>query len=451
MFLPIFELTDLNVYTELKSRLSRNPLFPYHPFEVFQEVSFKVKSKISDELLLWLRFKSKYAQFHWKRTDRLILLDAGALEYRPFPVGKLAVGSVYVDYSPYIVMCYPWIMNRFLGLSFEYNTYKFYFHTFVAIDRENPDESSWEPPVDFDLDYSLIDLGYESEKEHRWYLPIWVGCKLTYNFGRNFYFTPATSIIFLREHYTKRDYNAGYVDINTNEVVGFELNFTLFDYAKFNNIFATTWNQIDKYSVDLDYFGEGKHRLLFSEVAYGNYSALKTRMEINDAFLGLFGQYNTVLFLEYEKVDPLYHPVYMNQNLDNRTINPYENIYSGREGIWCGIYQNIGRGFFIGLGYQRYLYRQSYYHSFPDGAIFTEKQIILKNNLYKSFRLFFIYQIRQMERGTLPEGGKTMQSFYLRLESDVTDNIYLGIEYSKNKNFYTNYDELLLKSLVWGW
>ncbi len=448
---PDIQLTDLNIYSELKSKLSGNTNLAYQPYEVFQEVSFKIKSHITEKLSAWIHFKSEYVQFHWKKEDRFLFINAGAVEYNITPVAKLIFGSIYVNYSPFIAMSYPWVINLFRGIGFEYKTYRFYLHTFIANNGDNPDESTWEPPVNFDLDYRLIDLGYESETKSKQYPTLWGGCKLKYTFQRNPVFTPTFAFIYIRENYTKKDYPAGYVDVNDNNVFGIEFNFNLLDYVLFKNTGAVTLNKTDKYTVYTNYFGEGKHKLDFLRMDYDKYYAYKTRMEINDLFYGLFKQYNTFLFFEYEKVDPYYHPTYMNQNLDNRTINPYENIYSGREGFWAGIEQNIGYGFFIGIGYQRYLYKWSYYHNFPDGSIFTEKQIILKNQLYKTFRLFFIYQIREMERGTLPEGGKRMNSFYLRIQSDIIDNVYFEIEYNKNKNYYENYDEVLLKFLVWGW
>ena len=448
---PDISLTDLNIYNELKSKISRNTNLANKAYEIFQEVSFKINANITSEIFTYVKLKSEYVQFHWKKDKRFLYINSAAIIYQFSPVAKLIFGSLNINYSPYIAMSFPWVEDLFRGIGFEYKNYRFYVHTFIANNGDNPDETTWDPPASFDLDYRYIDKGYNSKGQHNEYPTLWAGFKIKYSFKRNYYFTPIFSFIYFRENYTKRDYAAGYVDINDNNIFGLEVNLKTFDYLTIKSTGAITLNKIDKYDSYTNFFGQSKTKLEFNREEYNKYYAGKIRLEINDLFVGLFNEYNTRCFYEYEKVDPFYHPTYMNQNLDNRTINPYENVYSGREGYWTGFEQNIGYGFFIGFGYQRYIYNWSYYHNFPDGSIFTEKQIILKNELSKKFRLFFIYQIRRMEKGTLPEGNKKMNSFYLRIRSDIINNVFLEIEYNKNKNYFVNYDEMQIKFLVWGW
>ncbi len=448
---PDIQLTDINIYNELKSKISANTNLPNKNYEIFQDISFKLKSNITKDLAAWVLFKSEYVQFHWKKDNRFLYINAAAIEYNINPVSKLIFGSMYIDYSPYIIKSYPWVIDLFRGIGFEYKNYKLYIHSFIANNGDNPDESTWDTPVTFDLDYSKIDKGYTSADKHSEYPSLWFGTKAVYKFDRNEYFTPSIGLIYLRENYTKKDFPAGYVDIYDNNIFGTELNFTLFDYITVKNTGAVTLDKTDKYTAVSNYYGENKPRLEYSKMEYNKYTAGKIRFEINDLFMGIFNQFNTRAYYEYEKVDALYHPNYMEQNLDNRTINPYENVYSGREGYWAGIEQHLGFNFYFGVGYQYYVYRASYYHNFPDGSIFTEKQIFLKNEIYKPLRLFIIYQMRDMLRGTLPDGNKKMNSFYIRLQSDIINNVYMELEYNKNKNYYENYDEMLIKFMVWGW
>ncbi|MBU1077652.1 MAG: hypothetical protein KKH98_10190, partial [Spirochaetes bacterium] len=404
-----------------------------------------------ENLSAWVKFKSEYVQFHWKKDDRFLFINSMALEYQVSPVAKILLGSIYVDYSPYVAMSFPWVHDLFRGFGFEHNSYKLKVHAFIANNGDNPDESGWSPPVSFDLDYRFIDKGYNASGQNSEYPTLWAGSKIRYTFTRNAVFTPDIALIYLRENYTKRDYPEGYVDINDNNIFGAEFNFNLLDYINFKNVGAITLNKTDKYTAYSNFFGEGKARLDFEKGEYYKYHGGNIRCEIDDLFAGLLHQFNTRAFYEYEKVDPLYHPTYMNQNLDNRSINPYESVISGREGYWAGGEQNIGFGFFAGGGYQYYVYKKSYYHKFPDSAIFTEKQITLKNELLGEFRIFFVYQIREMLRKTLPEGQKKMNSFYLNIKSDIVHNVALELEYVKNKDFYEKYDEIAIKFLVWGW
>ncbi|MBN1897955.1 MAG: hypothetical protein JW827_04190 [Spirochaetes bacterium] len=448
---PDIQLSDVNVYSELKSKLSDNTNKLSKNYEIFQEVNFKLKSQITEDLSAWIKFKSEYLQFHWKKDDRFLFINSMALEYQLNPVSKMMLGSIMVNYSPYVAMSFPWVHDLFRGLAFEYTSYQLYIHTFIANNGDNPDETTWSPPVDFDLDYRFIDKGYDAKGQQQEYPTLWAGLKATYAMDRNPVFTPDLTFYYFRENYTKRDYKSGYVDINDNNICGLELNFNLLDYAEFKNFGALTMNKTDKYTAITNYYGAGKTRMDYDKMEYGKYYAGKLRMEIDDIFSGLLYQFNTRGFIEYEYVDSLYHPTYMNQNLDNRTINPYDNVFSGREGAWVGVEQHVGLGFYPGVGYQRYLYKNSYYHNFPDGSVFTEKQITLKNDLIRQFRVFFIYQMIEMAKGTLPEGEKKMNSFYIRIQSDIVNNVYLELEYSRNKEYFERYDEMLIKFFVWGW
>ena len=448
---PGVELSDVNIYNEMKSKLSGNTNQLNRNYEVFQEVSFKLKSGITERLSAWVKFKSEYVQFHWKKDDRFLFVNSMALTYKVSPVSELILGSIDVNYSPYIAMSFPWVHDLFRGIAFKYNSYKLYINIFFANNGDNPDETTWSPPVSFDLDYRMIDKGYDASGKHEEYPTLWAGSKIHYKFNRNYYFTPDIAIIYLRENYTKKDYPSGYADIIDNSVFGCEFNFNLFDYIDFKNTGAATLNLTRKYTATTNYFGKGKHKFEYDKTEFNKYYAGKLRCEINDFLSGLLNQYNTRVFYEYESVDPLYHPNYMNQNLDNRSINPYDNVLSGRQGHWTGLEQNIGLGFFIGGGYQYYRYNESYYHKFPARAIFTEKQITLKNDFLKQFKLFFIYQIRRMEKGTMPQGETKMNSFYIRIKSDIVEGVFCELEYAKNKDYYINYDELAIKFLVWGW
>lgn len=447
-----FELTDIGIYSEIKNKLSSNTNLQNKNYESFQEVKFNLKAYLLEGLSAWVNFKSFYSQLHGNRFSRFMYADAAALEYETTPASKLMLGYIYVNYSPYIAMSFPWVRNIFRGIAFEYNSCQWYGHVFAANNSENPKEADWDTPVTFDLDYRFVkDPAYVKNNTLQDVPSIWAGSKLRYSFTRNETFTPDIALIYFRENYVKRDRAAGYNDVNANNILGTELNFNLLDYLVMKNTGAVTFNRADKYEIKTNYLGTGGDAVTNTRSVSSRYTGGKIRLEFPDLLVRAFGHYNTRGFAEYEKVDPDFHPTYMNQNLDNRSINPYDNVYSGREGFWAGIEQNLGSGFYLGAGYQRYLYRTSYYHHFPGGAVFTEKQIMLKNDLNKQLRLFFIFQAQKMLKGTLPDGEREMNSFYVRLQSDIVDSIYLELEYCRNKNYKKNYDEMLIKFFVWGW
>ncbi|MDD5066722.1 MAG: hypothetical protein PHF84_06705 [bacterium] len=450
------QLTDCDIYSELKNKLSNNTNMVSKNYETFQEVKFKIKFYPMDKLTIWALFKAQYAQFHWGRDSKLLYVDAATAEYETTPVSKLMLGYINVNYSPYVAMSFPWVNSIFRGLSFEYNSYQFYMHVFAANNSENPDEANWDHPVTFDLDYRKNISRSFTRTENgvtvfRDLPSLWTGSKIRYAFRRNPWFTPDIAFIFFRENYLKKDNASGYWDVNANNIFGAEINFNLFDYITFKNTGAVTLNGTEKYNVRTNAFGPGRDDVRYTNTQTSRYFGGKLMLEINDMLAGTFGQYNTRGFCEYEKVESDYHPTYMNQNLDNRTINPYDTVFSGREGYWAGVEQNIGLGFFLGAGYQHYLFRKSWYHDFPDGAIFTEKQVTLKNEFIRQFRVFFIFQIQEMLKKTFPGGEKAMNSFYIRIQSDIVNNVYMELEYNRNKNYKKNYDEMMVKFLVWAW
>ena len=83
------------------------------------------------------------------------------------PISKIIVGSIFINYSPYIVMSYPWIHDLFLGLGYEYRSYKLEIYSFIGGNRDNPDETTWTPPVSFNLDYRYIEKGYNTKNQKK--------------------------------------------------------------------------------------------------------------------------------------------------------------------------------------------------------------------------------------------------------------------------------------------
>jgi hypothetical protein len=453
-FAKVVELYDGFVYNELKSRISKNPNQDNKPNEIFQQLEFKLRLNIIEEIQGYALFKTEYCQFHWKKDERRLFINSFGLKFFLNPIAYFTLGSLYVDLNPYILKSYPWITDIFRGASFTFEKAFFKFYSFIANNSQNPDESNWEAIYNnygLDYDYSTINLGNNNENPSLWW-----GLKLFHQSERKYFLTYNFTIIYLHENYQLNDNLYNKSSIFNNDIIGLETTLKFFDYINLNFFLSPMRKYIKNYSF-ISNTTTGAKTFNYENKEIKKCGAYKTEIYCEDILGNIFNQYDTSFYFKYENVDMLYRPIYMDSHLENRTIEFEANVFNGRRGYFTKIEQFLGWGLKVGFGYQVYNYDYKFrnenvynFYGLGKNPTIFEKQIRISEKISKKFRLQFIYQIREIKDGLFAHNDDKLNSFFIRIESDPIDNMFVAIEYAYNNNYLKNFNELLVKLMVWG-
>lgn len=463
LFLPlilnskVLEFYDGFMYSELKSRYSANTNFPNKLNEVFQQIEMKLRLNITSKLEGYAFFKTEYCQFHWKKEDRLFFLNSMGVKYKINPVTEIKLGSMSINYSPYVIFAYPWFTDIFRGLEFKIDRSDLTFQTFIANNGEDPDESLWlqdNPDVNTNInfDYSTINLGYDEKGVKQEHPTIWGGIYLRKSLERNEFLTPEFKLYYLYENYQIEDTQA-WAEVHKNHIVGSEANLLFFNWIDLDIFGAVSLNQKDIYTINTNYFGSNRDFYQFKETQKEKYpDAIAVSAEIKDFWGRFLGTHNLKLKYRYESVDAEFNPRYMQGNLvDTRTVNPEKFVYNGRKGFSLVLMQDLIMGLSAGYGYSKYTYNRSSRFNFATGATIIENSIRVSLVLSKMFRLHFIYLFNSIKDGFFPDGSNKIDSYYILFEGDIIDNLFVAIEYGKDWNYYKDYSQLMVKFMMWGW
>ncbi len=476
----VLEFYDGYMYSELKGRYSKNTNFPNKLNEVFQQIEMKMKLNITTNIEGYGFFKTQYAAFHSKKEDRLFYINSLGVKYKFSPVAELKLGSMLVNYSPYILFAYPWYTDTFRGIEFKVDRNDLTFQVFAAFNGEDPDESVWQESnphfsTNIDYGYNTIDIGYDEKGIRQTYPAIWGGIYLRKSFERNEFLMPEFKLYYLYENYQINNISEFYSQVFNNHIAGAEIDLTFLSWINFDMLYSACLKKYDEYTINEDYYGFGKDFYELNKTVKQEYpDAVVVKTKINDFWGNILGAHNLRLEHKYESLDYDYNPVYMAGNsYDTRTLQlPGDTIVSGRK---CNSFvimqdfamdisdENIKKGISVGYGYSQYIINypviennirpssyMSFSHSFKDITI-IEQSIRTSLVLSKMFRIHFKYYLNKIKNGLFPGSLDKINSFHILYEGDIIDNLFFQVEYGENLNYYENYSQLLIKLMIWGW
>lgn len=452
----VIEFYEAVVFTMAKSRFSCNTNFPNKANEIFQQLELKMRVNLSEKLFIYTLFKSEYSQFHWKRDDRDFFINSLGAAYKSKANINVKIGSLYLNYSPYLLKNYPWEGDIFRGLEFSFQYSGFSLQTFIANNGVNPEESGLfdaVPTIDvnIDRDYSTIDMGYTSAIEQKMRPTWWYGGKVDYKMPENDIFSFDSSAMFLNEELQYTSLKDLYSQVSKNRYVLGEINLDFFKYLKCNGIYGVSFSKIDNYTIQTNFFDIDKH--LFNKKSDSHFQPVvwNAGIEIPSIAGKYVGIFQTAIELNYNKLDEKYAPVYLDNKYQiRRSFNPEDNSYSGREGYFGIVRQYFLKKTSIGYGYKEHKFKFNEIVPFLENGTAVEHQIRLEETYLKQFQLKFIYQFQKAKKGTFSNGVKKMNAFYIAAKSEFFEHISLEIEYANNLDYYKDFDQLAVKLLIWG-
>lgn len=474
----VLEFYEGFMYSELKGRYSKNTNFPNKLNEVFQQIEMKMRLNITTNVEGYGFFKTQYAAFHSKKEDRLFYINSLGVKYKFNPSTELKVGSMMVNYSPYVLFAYPWYTDIFRGVEFKIDQHDFTFQTFIAQNAEDPAESGWvdDNPgftTNVDYRYNEINTGKDSKGVTQSHPAIWGGMHLRKTFPRNNFILPQVSIYYLYENYQIDNSTDSWSQVYNNHLAGSQVDIKLFNWIKADYLFALLYKDYDIYnyikntntgSYDYTYSHNVKKRNPKAHVFHGT---------IDDLWAGSMGMNYLKIKYTYEKLDFDYDPIYMEGYMLNRrslavaeeiAINGQKrNSVIALQGIGLdNTIEDIKKELVVGYGYSRYSLdhrvtdctRPSLYVGFDynnQDITIIEQSIRFHLILSKMFRFHIRYFMNKIEQGLFPQGKEKLNSFVIKYEGDIIDNVGLVVEYGDSFNFYEDYKQLLVKLMVWGW
>ncbi len=454
LFLPfiikakIVEFYDGFMYAELKGRYSKNTNFPNKLNEGFQQIEMKMRLYIATNVEGYALFKSEYVQFHWKKENRYFLVNSLGVKYIFNPVTELKLGSMTVNYSPYLLFAYAWFTDIFRGIEFKLDRNDLTIQAFIANNGEDPDEASWLenlPTFNTNVNYTYnkIDLGYNQKGVIQTFPTIWAGAHFRKAFGRKESLFPALQFYYLFENYQIDNKPELYSQVYKNHYGAVEADLLLLNWINADLLYSTCLRSYAQYSIQSHYFGTNTYLYTLNNNSIKKPHAIALSGRIDDFFGSFLGTHNLSIEGKYESIDRDYNPIYMEGNIfDKRSLTlPETSTFSGRKRISVILMQDLIGGLAAGIGYSKY---ELDYTT-------IEKSIRASLILSKMFRLQARYYRNTAEKGTFPEGLSKIDSYYLLYEGDIIDNIFFVVEYGQNINYYKNYSQLIVKLMMWGW
>lgn len=452
----LIEFYDASLYTQLKSRYSVNTNFPNKSNELFQQLTLKLRVNLKENLFIYSVFKTEYSQFHWQRDDRNFFLNSLGAEYKGEPHINFKVGSLFLNYSPYLLKNYPWEGDIFRGIEFIYNQSTFSFQSFVANNGDDPDEGELIdaiPTIDnkIDRDNSTIDLGYNELDKKKERPCWWYGGKIEYKTPPSETFVVGLGLIGLNEEFqfTSEEYNNS--QVYQNQYAYGIMDFNFFQYLSLNGHYSKTYSKVDHYNVYTNHYADDKH--LFKKESSKRYEPefWKAGAEIKSLLGNSVDIYRTSVAVVYDKLDERYTPRYLDSKYQTRrSFDPEINVYSGRKGYFIVAKQFIFKETSIGYGYKEHQFRKSEIIPFLNYGKAVEHQIRFEEDYFSFLHLKFIYQLQQAKKGTFADGKKELNAFYIQTKGDIIDHVMLEIEYAKNLDYYKGFDQFSMKLLIWG-
>ncbi len=452
----LIEFYDGSVYTESKTRFSVNSNFPNMALTIFQQLELKFRANFSDSFDMDGLFKTEYSLFNKARdTRRLFINSLTAYFHIRFNL-SLKLGSLFLNYSPYLLINYPWEKDIFRGCEVKYSAAGWDLQAFAANNGVDPAESELfdaVPSINLNVnrDYSTIDLGYSDPSTHNEKSTWWYGGQIAYKAPNSFSLPFSIRCIFLNEQLQNTALFDNASRVFDNKYIFSELNFNIMEYAKPDLLACVCFSHVDSYAIQSNYYGTSKN--LFSRTGTTNYLplAFKAGFQIPNLLVTKIENFRTALDIAYDRLDQRYTPVYLdNQFQIRRSFDPDINVYSGHEGILAVVRQYFFRKTSLGYGYKQYKFSfNEMVPSLQNGTL-QEHQIRFEEEYFKFFKIKAIYQIQEAVDASFPGGVKNLNAAYVKVYGNILGSILLEVETAWNLNYYKGFNQLAVKMTIWG-
>lgn len=150
------------LYSELKSQFSHNTNLANNFNEGFQQAEFNARLNFTEQFKGYAFFETGYSEFTWGRDTRYFNINSYGLKYQFDPVTGVKLGSLFVNYSPYIIAAFPWFTATFRGLQFNLDRSDLTFNAFIANNQDTTIESSSRITSQINIVSNVVQYHYDS-------------------------------------------------------------------------------------------------------------------------------------------------------------------------------------------------------------------------------------------------------------------------------------------------
>ncbi len=412
----INNISRINYYEHLKID------FNIHPFEKIK-INFSIANRLKN-------FTSV--------TDIQVLVWKIGINYQPKYNMSIGIGDKYLNYSQYILHSEKWNDNSFKGLFFHYfnNRYEIKLDGFLGLHAQDTNR------IKFNGEYLKTDIGfinkYYINKIQTETPSIWGVFKITKKIGDYL----NNEFIYLSESYTLEKAFTGFSSY----------------YFFYNNIFQNSiflkyrkklclgfipilmMKNYEKYNGAGDYYGEGKHKLVFDYKETENIFS----GEVSICFNNLVDApvLNSALSIKYRYMETGFNPAFMDNGRikEDRCENFLNDILQEEKGFIINIEIPVIINTYWGINYQSF-------RNTVNDRMYTEKRYFLRHNITSSSYFSVMYYFKN---GYLSEYGNidNMNGLIFGIDGNITEYLKLGISYAENKWYTEGNNVFVFKTYI---
>ncbi len=357
------------------------------------------------------------------------------VRYKPYYFLVFQLGDVRVNYSPYTIYTEKWQDNLFKGLMAEITLENLYIHSFIGFHSEN---TNYIPFQDMRLksDIGYIYQYYNHNGIIKEQPSIWGGLYFQYSWFDNY----KLKLIYAHENYRldKPDYGYYYF---YNNIYQSKINFAFFKWLKLNGMGAVYAQNYKAYNGDWDYYGAGKHRLVFDYSQLEFYPAYECGCILKNPLYKKNYIWGTEISVFYRFIEKEYNPVHMDNGTweEDRGEDFLNNVYSDRKGFIYRVVQPLYSVLNMGVEHRDFKNIKET-SSHWDSRIFIDF-----HSISDVVDMLLLYRVQKLKRDTFNDGSIQLNGIYANLQFNFNKQWNAGLIYTENKNDIKSYNELIVK------